>query len=428
MLTLNVMQPEEIRMDQTPTTLRWKLIPLYKLSIMEGMIFWQIGFDGISNLEISTGFEDIENKIPLNINKINNQSIKEQALREARRQYKLKYYEGYQPAGNINIPGMKAMKGYEYKDDCIKTWPVYTQPKLDGVKMLCQDLGKAGTNTMMVNRIPGTFMSLGNVSNGNRILSMRSSLNNPFTHFTHIESELYDFFAYLPRHAILDGELYNHGMNFSTLTSAVKTIKTIHPRLHDVEFWICDINYEDPDGAPFEKRCALLINAFRKYIQDRSPISSPEDISVLPKSFRIVPTNIARTHVELLQQHDHHVASGYEGIMIKKITNGYPAGSKQYTEALYRPGKNNHILKYKKFIDEEATIVHITDGNIFTVKDIRGNIFDVKMRDPIIESENFSNPAIINRMMGNQLTIRYQERSQDSIPQAPIGICVRDYE
>ena len=49
---------EEIRMDQTPTERRWSIIPLYKISANGGMLFWQIGFDGIDHLEISHGYND----------------------------------------------------------------------------------------------------------------------------------------------------------------------------------------------------------------------------------------------------------------------------------------------------------------------------------------------------------------------------------
>jgi hypothetical protein len=423
-MELNIIHPEEIRMDQSPrgypdgklvSQFRWKLVPLYKLLATGDIIFWQIGYNGGSYLETQCEYNDgtiILDKIDL----ISRGNLQEDALREARKQYKIKYYEGYQPAGDINPPLVKAMKGYEYKDGSIKNWPVYTQPKLHGIKMMCQDLGKV------------SGMS-GKTATG-RIISMRSWLNNPFTHLTHIEMELYEFFPYLPRNATLDGELYNHGMDFSTLTSAVKTVKTVHQRLHDVQFWICDISYEDQDGAPFERRCALLINAFRRYIQDRSTIGNPDDLSVLPKTFRIVPTLVARSHDEIIQQHNKHVESGYEGIMIKKISNGHAPGSKVYNDSLYKSGKSNHILKYKQFTDEEAIILNVKyhDQELvdFTVQDRRENIFDVRMRVKILKY--FSNKSYQYTIIGKELTIRYNEISDSGIPHNPIGIAIRDYE
>ena len=408
-LTLMIEQKEEIRMDQIPTKSKWALVPIYKLAATGGMLFWQIGFDGICHLEISHGYDDGIIRTDRTEIKLNNsgRTMQEQALQDARQRYKLKYREGYQPAGATTAPLIKGMKGYEYKNNSIKVWPVCTQAKLDGIRMLCQD-----------------------VTSG---LSMRSWLNNPYTHLTHIEDELRDFFPYLPRYCTLDGELYNHDMDFTLLTSAVKTVKTVHPRLKDVQYWIFDINFDDPEGAPFEKRKDLLINAFRRYIQDRSPIGSPEDISVFPKSLVIVPTLMARTHEEVLQQHNDYVALGYEGIMIKKITNGYPPGSKQYNEALYRAGKCNHILKYKEFTDEEAIIISVIEAEgtekgaaIFNVQDRRANIFPIRMRGSVERRRYwFQNQHLV---IGKEVTIRYQELSIHGVPRFPVGIAIRDYE
>lgn len=327
---------EEIRIDQMPTQKTWAFIPLYKISANGGLLYWQVGFDGINHLEMSYGYTDgiirtDRTQIKLNTTGHN---IWEQSLLDARQQYKLKYREGYQPAGATIPPLIKGMKGYEYKENSIKSWPVYTQPKLNGVRMLCQDMG--------VNQ----RSQLEGQSLFSRMV-MRSWLNNLFNNLTHLEPELRDFFEYLPRYATLDGELYNHDLDFTMLISAVKTVKSTHPRLHEVQYWIFDINYEDSMGTPFEKRYELLVNAFKRYIQDRSAINDSNDITALPKTFRIVPSQIARNHLEIISQHDQYVAIGYEGIMVKKISNNSIPGSKIYLETLYKSGKGNHILKYK---------------------------------------------------------------------------------
>ena len=339
MLTLNIIPSiplilpvEEIRMDQSPTRARWALIPLYKPSVDEGFIFWQIGFDG-SQLEISQGCG--ENITTVKEELVSDGDVKESALRAARERYKLKYGEGYQPAGASSPQMVDAMKGYDYSQKSVKSWPVYTQAKVHGIHMLCQDLG----------RMKKYNPSDTTITNG---LSMRSRLSTSYNHLNHIEEELRDFFPYLPKYCTLDGDLYSPVMDFSQLTAAVKTVKSVHPMLTRVQYWISDINYDDPDGAPYEKRCALLINAFRHYIQDRSPANSPDDVTVLPRTFVIMPIQIARTHEEIVQQYKQHIVSGYDGIMIKKISNGNKPGTKEYNECLYKPGKCNHILKYKE--------------------------------------------------------------------------------
>jgi len=407
---------EEIRMDQIPNQKRWAFIPLYKVSANGGMLYWQIGFDGIDHLEISHGYSDGIIRTDRKEVKLNStgRPMGEQSLLQARQRYKLKYREGYQPAG-ANTPSMiKGMKGYEYKPNSIKCWPVYTQPKLNGIRMLCQD--------MCAGR-----------------MSMRSWLNNPYTHLTHLEEELRDFFEYLPRYATLDGELYNHEMDFTLLTSAVKTVKYIHPQLNKVQYWIFDIDYEDGIApAPFEKRYELLVNAYRRYIQDKSDesaseTSDPNDMTEVPRTFFIVPSQLARNQEEMVQQHDQHVATGYEGIMIKKISNGMISGSKQYGETLYKPGKGNHILKYKQFIDEEAIVVGVTEAEgtekgaaILNVQDRRGNVFPIRMRGNFERRRLwFLNPQLV---LGKEVTFRYQELSLYGVPRFPVGLAIRDYE
>lgn len=381
MLKLNIVrQPvekEEIRMDQTPTQSKWALIPLYKPTINGEMLYWQIEFNGYNKLIRSYGHDnEVSHTDDIEVNK-------EQALSEARRQYKLKYKEGYQSAGVSTPPMIKGMKGDKYNPNTIKNWPVYTQPKLHGIRMLSQDVGMGR-------------------------LTMRSWLNNSFDHLTHLEPELREFFMYLPRYSTLDGELYNHNMTFSTLTSAVKTIKSIHPNLTEIQYWIFDIIYEDHLGTPYERRYELLVNAYNKYI---------EDMKVMPKTFFIVPSQLARNNEEVLTQHNYHVENGFEGIMIKKISNGVNPSSKLYTETLYKSGKNNHILKYKQFIDEEVTIVDV-NINDFIVQDKTDNTFSV----PVKRLQNLSD------VKGKQLTIRYQELLTNGIPNSPIAVAIRDYE
>lgn len=397
---------EEIRMDQYPTKSCWSLVPMYKTSANGGLLFWQIGFDGINNLVISHGYHDgviRKDKTEVKIN-TSGRSMTDQALQEARQRYKLKYKEGYQPAGSTTPPLIKGMKGYEYKETMIKSWPVYTQPKLDGIRMLCQQRQLTEIN-------------------------MRSWLNNPFTHLNHIEDELKEFFPYLPRYSTLDGELYNHNMDFTLLTSTVKTVKHKHHRLSEIQYWIFDIDYEDSSGTPYESRCALLINAFNKYVQDRSL----HGVINLPKTFVIVPTQVAMSHQEILQQHDRHVADGYEGIMIKKVSNGSQSNSKLYIESLYKPGKCNHILKYKQFKDEEVIVVDVTDSEgtekgaaLLIVQDSRGNTFPIRMRGDLERRrEWFLRQDLV---LGKEVTIRYQELSIYGVPRFPVGIAIRDYE
>lgn len=391
---------EEIRMDQMPEQPSWGLIPLYKDSLSGNMVMWQICFDGKDNLEIRIDYEDgiihMEKiGIPCDV-----KDKRGYALRECRKHYKLKSREGYYAAGVGTPLLIKGMKGYEYKTNSIKVWPVYVQPKLNGIRMLCQNMGHSR-------------------------LGMRSWLNNSYTHLTHIENELREFFEYLPRYATLDGECYNHNMDFQTLISAVKTIKTVHPLLHKVQYWIFDINYDDAEGTPFEKRYALLVNAFHRYIEDRKY----EGKSEIPETFTIVQSQIARNHNEVMMQCDKYITEGYEGIMVKKISNGYTPDTKTYKESLYRQDKCNHILKYKNFRDEEVMVINVSesDGRILlTVRDARNNSFLIGMKgDPENQKLWLQDKSMV---VGKEATIRFKEFSEKGIPKNAVGVAIRDYE
>lgn len=394
-LTLRLIPPQEIRIDQLPTDSRWTLTPLYKISADGSLLFWQIGYDG-TKLNYQQGY--VEGVITTEMLAVIDGN---QAIIEARRQYKLKYRDGYQLAGNTVCPMIKCMKGMVYKNQSLN-WNVYTQPKLHGIRMLCQDVGTGR-------------------------ISMRSWTDNAFTHLTHLESELKILTEYLPRYATLDGELYNHTMTFSQITSAIKTTKTIHPLLHQIQYWIFDIQYDDPEREPtLEERYELLVNAYTRYIQDhKGPHALIDNITEPSVSnIVIVQSKIARNREEIMRQHEEFVDQGFEGIMIKKIANGNPPGSGQYKDSLYRPGKNSNILKYKNFTDEEGLIISRNPDRTVTIQDKRGNQFPVYLKGCLEPTDVVTG----KKLEGKELTYRYQRLSDQNIPINPIGIAIRDYE
>jgi DNA ligase-1 len=406
MPTLNIItaDSEEIRMDQTPVTTKWKLVPLYKESMNGGMLMWQVGFDGNDHLEMTHGYTHGAIRTDRTEVKLNSsgRTMKEQALLVARRRYQDKFKEGYLPAGSTAPPMKKGMKGYDYKPGSIKTWPVETQPKLDGIRILTRMVGSQ--------------------------LKMMSYTNNEFTKLTHMHEEIMEFLTYLPANTMLDGEAYTHGMNFTTLSSAIRRQNTVHPRLHEVQYHLFDIDYQDMAGTEREKRQALLVNAYNQWVHDRTSEGKPH-----PYVINIVPSSLAQTHEEVMQHHYYYVQQGYEGVMIKKRANGFSDGTIQHTQSLYKAGKSNHILKYKDFKDEEGVILEVTEaeGNqkgaaLFLVQDMRGNRFTVGLRGEIERRRRiFLEPE---RVIGKEITFRYQPDPSYSAPRFPVGIAIRDYE
>lgn len=360
----------EIRPDEIPSTSPWAFIPMYKFLLTGEVQYWQVGYDGI-NLEIKSGDVNIEE---IEVNHL--ETTPESALIAARNLFREKFREGYRTGEIVNQEPIKGMKGVEYKQKSVKSWPVYTQPKLNGIRLLV------------------------NYAAGDKVV-LRSWLNNKYTHLKHIELELKTFFEYLPVNSILDGELYNHDMDFSTIVSAIKTTKSIHPKLKDISYWIFDIDYKDPKYlVPYEHRYALLVNSYKRYLEDGN----------IPLYFKIVQAQIANNHDDIIRQHDEYVNTGYEGIMIKKISNNIRTGN-VYKMSLYKPGKNANIMKYKNFKDEEAKIIENIDDKVL-VKDLRGNKFKLSIRGEV----------------GQQVTYRYIKLLNNMVPDNPIAISIRDYE
>ena len=90
------------------------------------------------------------------------------------------------------------------------------------------------------------------------------------------------------------------------------------------------------------------------------------------------------------------------------------------------------MFKYKKFVDEEATIIGLTDGTgreegkaILIVRDIAYNEFPVRPRGSFSQREQWCGDT---NLLGLPVTIRYFELSEYSIPRFPVAIAIRDYE
>jgi hypothetical protein len=292
---MNSQNIQEIRMDQTPDSGPWALIPLYKM--VSEMLTWQIEFDGIETLQIKNNDTVIPIPIP---SEPANYSVKERALFEARRQYKLMYRKGYAPAGETTATIIKPMHGYPYKEKSIKNWPVYVQLRLKGIKILSQDAGM------------GCVLMYGKIS------------------VSFLESELQEFFEYLPKYAILDGELYQPGISSKELIKKQDPTKVI--------YIISDIYYHDAEGTPYEKRYELLVNSYRNYVQDRNIQKLP-----IPQYLRIAPMSIAYNHEDIIQARK----TNQTGLIIRKISNGQAPNTKAFNESLYKQGLGNHILHYK---------------------------------------------------------------------------------
>jgi ATP-dependent DNA ligase len=116
------------------------------------------------------------------------------------------------------------------------------------------------------------------------------------------------------------------------------------------------------------------------------------------------------------------VEEGYEGAMVRNLTGAYAIGK-----------RSANLQKVKTFLDGEYPIIGYTDGTggetgcvIWECQTPDGQTFRVRPRgtqeDRKVLFQNGSD------YIGQQLTVRYQELTDDGVPRFPVGIAIRNYE
>lgn len=308
-----------------------------------------------------------------NIGRSNETTPLEQAELEAQSLYNSKIDEGYvEDINNIDcvqiLLPMHAVNWHDQKHK-IKL-PCYAQPKLNGVKVLA---------TMML-------------SSTIRYTSKRFKV---FGTLEHLDWHLMNM---MELDDIFDGEIFHPNWTFQEI---VRHVKKWRPKTQQLQYWVYDFCL----GLDFKDRYG--------YIQEQI-----YDNDLVIK----VPTIVVNDEAQLDQIHKENVASGFEGTMVRNMAGHYIFKYDSYD-----------LQKRKDFIDEEFEIVggHEGTGNdvgciIFEVMNPYGDDFSVRPKGTVERRrEWFKNLA---SLVGRELTVRYQELSEDGVPIFPVGLEIRDYE
>ena len=211
-----------------------------------------------------------------NIGKANGTTDNEQALKDAQSLWKKKKESGY--FDNINdvdndtfTEPMLAKQYDDYKDDL--KYPVFSQPKLDGIRCVCKKNGMWSRNGKPINSAP------------------------------HVLKALTGFFEKFPD-AILDGELYCDKLanDFNKICSLVKKSKPTPADLQEsantIQYWIYD------------------------WISDKNFSERSHDINVHLENtnvIRKVVTHQVFTVNQLNELYEKYVDEGYEGLSLIHI-------------------------------------------------------------------------------------------------------------
>lgn len=309
-----------------------------------------------------------------NIGKANETTPFEQACSEAESKWKAQLDKGYAEGAPKKLPKTQPMLAKKYKPDAKLTWPLYYQPKLDGVRCVAHKV--ADGDIRMLSRKGKVFEHLGHITD---VLDKIMSVGD-----------------------ILDGELYRHGETFQKLIS---WIKRSQDNTKKVQYFVYDMISDKPYSKRFDKICKIIGHNGQGIV-------------------RTTYTDKVYSHSDVAKKLDEQLARGFEGIMLRKPSSKYSIGR-----------RSSGLLKVKKFIDEEFEIVGAEENKgrhegqcVFVCKTDEGAKFKVKpMGTDEQRREYWDNHK---GYIGKALTVKFFEwtSSKPKVPRFPVGVEIRDYE
>jgi len=276
---------------------------------------------------------------------------------------------------------IKAMLAHKYNEDKAD-YPAFIQPKLDGVRCLFT--------------AKGAF----------------SRANNRFMNIEHIEQALKPFFAKNPT-AVLDGELYNHGLkdDFEKIISLVRKKKpTDQDKAEAKEL----VQYHIYDVA------SMTIGTYT----DRYLFILAEQSLKNKACLQIIDNNLVLDFDDAVVMHKKNLKLGYEGSMYRT-----PSGK-------YKGTRSWDLMKFKDFHDTEATIIGYEIGKgkrqgtlgKFIMQDDEG----VEFGCPPGKGYDYKDLAgmldNIHDYIGQRATFTYFQRTQAGSYRHPHYKCIRNYE
>jgi DNA ligase-1 len=276
---------------------------------------------------------------------------------------------------------IKAMLAHKYNEDKAD-YPAFIQPKLDGVRCLFT--------------AKGAF----------------SRANNQFMNVEHIEQALKPFFAKNPT-AVLDGELYNHGLkdDFEKIISLVKKKKPTDQDKAEAAQLVQSHMYD-----VVSMTIATYTDRYLFILAEKSLKNKP--------CLQVIDNNLVLDFDDAIVMHKKNLKIGYEGSIYRT-----PSGK-------YKGTRSWDLMKFKDFHDAEATIIDFVAGKgkregtlgKFIMQDHEGVVFGCppgKGYNYAALAEMLENAA---QYIGQWATFTYFERTKAGSYRHPHYKCLRNYE
>ena len=260
------------------------------------------------------------------------------------------------------------------------TYPAVVQRKFDGVRCLA-------------------------VLNRDNSVTLMSRKGKEFPHLNHIREDVE--MNNRNRNLVLDGELYSDTLTFQELVGLVRRVtlkEGNEEQMLEVSLRVYDcVDLEnEPD---FEDRYQTI-----------SGITDGAEYLTLVENVAV--ENETEIHAAQAQ----FVEEGYEGAMVRNLKGSYRIGK-----------RSADLQKVKTFLDGEYEIIGFAEGTgnetgcvIWECQTPDGQAFRVRPRGTQeARKELFANGS---DYIGQQLTVRYQELTDEGVPRFPVGIAIRNYE
>lgn len=319
-----------------------------------------------------------------NIGKINETTPLQQAINEATSKWNKQKESGYKESVDDLVSTEQKvlpMLAHDFnKRGKDINFPCFVQPKLDGVRLLIK------------------------IDNSN--IDFYSRTGKEMKNLDHIKNEIIKVFKniIIEYPVYLDGELFTFDLPFEEISGIFRKLEK-DKNVSKLQFHIFDMFYEN-NQMEFNDRYNMLK-------------------SLLPKAnkvLQVVETKECNSKDDISLIHGSYIENLYEGLILRN-KNG-----------IYKPNyRSKDLQKYKEFQDEEFEIVGGQSGEglekdcvIFTCINKNKQTFAVRPRGSReLRKEYLKN---IKKIIGKNLTVRYQNLSENGIVRFPVGIAIRDYE
>ena len=300
-------------------------------------------------------------------------TAEEQALKEATATHRKKMEMGsFEDINQIdNKVFFEPMLAKDYTKEKVN-FPVYSQPKLDGIRCIVRADGMWSRTGKRIISAPHIFESM--------------------KHLFEVDPNL-----------IFDGELYadKFANDFNAICSLVKKTK---PTEHDLSESAKAIQYHIYDLPSHDANFSIRMEVL-------SEIN-------LPECCVVVLTDFVKTEAELMELYGKYINEGYEGQMVR-------------LDNKYENKRSKYLLKHKSFVDDEYTILGVKEG-IGKLKGKAGALIFEGFESSINGNHKYLE-EIWNRrdeLIGKEATVKYFNLTPDGQPRFPkvINIGRGDYE